>query len=80
MNNVESLWVILQLGGAALFSVAIIVGFFMGIVPAEAFTGIAGGVIGYIFSDRKSSKEMQATVLALKEASTPTIVRDEKEI
>lgn len=80
MKNVESLWGILQLGGAALFSLAIIVGFFMGLVPAEAFTGIAGGVIGYIFSDKKSSKEMQATVLALREASNPTVIVNEEEI
>lgn len=75
MKNIESIKAILQISGAALFIISIIIGFFMGIVPTEVFTGIAGAAIGYIFSDRQNAKEIKAL-----KANNPPIIIDETEI
>lgn len=76
--NIELIKSWIQVGMVVVFGLSIIVGFFMGLIPLEVFTGIASGVIAYMFKDIQSSRQLEATVLALK--SNEATVVDEKEI
>lgn len=67
--KLETIKSYLQIILAATFGLALVWGFFMKLIPAEAFTAIAGSIIGYGASERKSSKEMESTLLAVKAAS-----------
>lgn len=45
---------------AGIFSLAVIVGFFMGLVPSEVFVGVAGGIITYVVTNKKHQEEIEA--------------------
>lgn len=52
------IWI--QITVVLLFAVAVVTGFLMGIITAEAFLAIAGPAIGYYLSERKQSKAIEA--------------------
>lgn len=67
---------------AILFTGALIAGFFMGLVPVEAFLSLAGGAIGYFFSEKKQEKiiaEKNKTIEQLMVGTRVKII-NEKEI
>lgn len=45
---------------AGSFVISLIVGFFMGLIPAEVFVGVAGGAITYVVSNKKHQNEIKA--------------------
>ena len=44
---------------AIILVVALIVGFFMGMVPLEAFLSLVGAATGYFFSEQKQKKTIE---------------------
>jgi|TARA_R110000787_G_scaffold336_8_gene1201 flagellar motor component MotA len=69
-----------QMGVTAILTGAVVTGFFMGLIDPAAFMAVAGGAIAYYFNDRKNSKELTATVEALRAGQPKIIDLNGKEI
>lgn len=64
----------LQLGVTGVLTLALVGGFFMGLVATEVFVSITSGAIAFFFSDRKATKEIDAAVAALNSAKDVEVV------
>ena len=67
-----------QMGISGILVIALVVGFFMGLISAEAFIGIAGATVAYYFNDRKNSKEINAAIEMAKTSNAREIDLDGK--
>ena len=58
---------------------ALVAGFLMQLIATEAFTGVVSTAITYYFMDKKNTKELDATIEALRVERKMVVLEDECE-